>query len=80
MPAAVLEQEPLFAAVGAHMITVEALSDRYAVEGNRAVTWRTADWFAWSCSCGDRAREGSRWSHPDLAERMGVVHAERVTR
>lgn len=77
---AVLEQEPLFAAVAGHMVTVEALPVAFLVELTaQQFVKRTQVWFTWACSCGETSDPDNRWSHPDLAEQMGVAHAGQVS-
>lgn len=76
MTAAVLVQEPLFAVAGAHMVTVDAHSRSYPVEiAPREVMQRLVNWFTWSCSCSASSGPEGRWSHPEMAERMGLHHA-----
>jgi hypothetical protein len=48
----------------AHVVT----ADRVPGSGERG-------WFTWSCSCGQRSQPGNQWSHSDLAQSMGGVHA-----
>lgn len=77
MNRAVLEQPPLFDAVfGAHFVTVVPVSDRCVVQTAGRDEWHASTWYRWSCSCGLVPPAINRWSHAELAERMGVHHAE----
>jgi len=39
---------------------------------------RTAEYFGWSCTCGEVSRPENRWSHEHLAVDMGMRHAEQL--
>ncbi len=72
------QQEPLFATAAGHLMTVESRPVTYIVETAGLVEHRCRLWFTWSCSCGEQAPPENAWSHPDLAERMAVVHVGRA--
>lgn len=70
---AVLDQPPLFAGAGLHAVTVERELTTYAVDVAGQFTPRTAEWFRWSCTCGENSGE-SLSSHWDLALLTGEGH------
>lgn len=73
MNAIVLDQPPLFAGAGSHAVTVERVELPYVVELAGGIVRRAAEWFRWSCSCGESSGE-SLSSHWDAAVMAGEGH------
>lgn len=57
-----------------HLVVPVPVPYAYVVELSGAYVKREAVAFTWSCSCGETSAPDVRWSHADLADRMGRKH------